>query len=120
LTLSRWLPPLAWAVLILVLTSIPQPHLPDVRGIDKLGHLCMYGVLGLLTVRSFATDLRPWRIFLLVLLGICLFGALDEWHQQFIPGRTMDVRDWLADSLGAGLGGMLSVAALLRRERQAS
>lgn len=116
--LPRWLPPVAWAALILVLTSIPQPHLPDVRGMDKLGHLCMYGGLGFLTVRSLAADLRPWRLFALVLVGVSAFGAIDEWHQQFIPGRSVDVQDWFADTVGAGLGSMMSVAALLRRARE--
>jgi VanZ family protein len=30
-----------------------------------------------------------------------VYGASDEFHQRFVPGRTADVLDWLADSLGA-------------------
>jgi VanZ family protein len=27
----------------------------------------------------------------------------DEWHQSFVEGRTTDVFDWLADTLGASM-----------------
>ncbi len=117
MTPPRWLPPLAWAALILAASSIPQGHLPEVRGVDKLAHLGMYGVLGFLTARAASAGSRPWRLFMLVLVGISVFGALDEWHQQFIPGRSADAHDWLADTLGAGFGSMISVAAFLRRDR---
>ena len=32
-----------------------------------------------------------------------LFGATDEWHQSFVPGRASEVKDWVADTLGAAL-----------------
>ena len=38
-----------------------------------------------------------------------LYGVSDEVHQAFTPERTPDVRDLLADALGAALG----VAAIL-------
>ena len=38
---------------------------------------------------------------LLTMLAIIVYGASYEFHQRFVPGRTADVLDWLADSLGA-------------------
>jgi VanZ family protein len=32
------------------------------------------------------------------------YGVTDEWHQSFVPGRTPDVGDWLADAVGAAAG----------------
>jgi VanZ family protein len=32
------------------------------------------------------------------------YGAIDEIHQLFIPGRSADFRDWLADSSGVIMG----------------
>jgi VanZ family protein len=29
------------------------------------------------------------------------YGATDEWHQSFVPGRQADAADVLADALGA-------------------
>ena len=41
------------------------------------------------------------------MLAIAAFGAVDEWHQQFIPRRSMSLHDWFADSAGALLGTMM-------------
>jgi VanZ family protein len=40
-----------------------------------------------------------------------LFGASDEWHQLFTPLRDSDIRDWLADTLGAVIGAFVYAAA---------
>jgi VanZ family protein len=37
------------------------------------------------------------------LLVVSAYGASDEWHQSFVPGRSTDVRDWIADTIGAAL-----------------
>ena len=42
---------------------------------------------------------------------ISCFGALDEWHQQFIPQRSMDLLDWAADTAGATIGVLLALAS---------
>ena len=34
---------------------------------------------------------------------VALYGAADEIHQRFVPNRSCDVLDWLADTLGASL-----------------
>lgn len=30
----------------------------------------------------------------------CLYGVSDEFHQKFVPGRTPDVYDVVADAIG--------------------
>jgi len=40
----------------------------------------------------------------LVVLAVTLYGILDEIHQYFVPGRSADVYDALADASGALLG----------------
>ena len=113
---SRWLPPALWAVALVTATSIPVPHVAAPDGTDKVVHVLLYGVLAVLVAR--AAGARVWRIerLLLVAAGISLFGFVDEWHQRFIPGRSQDHMDWLADTAG-GITGLLLSAALRRRER---
>ena len=84
---------------------------------DKAGHLAMYGVLGWLTMRAALAPGQRRRVALVALVAISSFGALDEWHQQFVPGRSQDRADWLADTVGAGLGIMLAAALGRRREQ---
>jgi len=45
-------------------------------------------------------DSATWK----VVGGVALLGALDEWHQRIVPGRSADVFDWVADVVGAWLG----------------
>ncbi|HEX6536342.1 MAG TPA: VanZ family protein [Gemmatimonadaceae bacterium] len=116
----RWVPPMVWAAFILLLTSLPGSKLPHVswREIDKLVHFLLYGTFAWLSTRSLGRQRPVARIALLVVLGVSLFGAVDEWHQQFIPGRSMDPFDWMADTLGA-LTGAWSALLTLRVEENA-
>jgi VanZ family protein len=113
----RWLPPTLWAALILILTSIPGSHIPELpfRNFDKVVHLTIYGILGWLTARAWLNGSRATSMVLLALLCISVFGALDEWHQQFIPQRSMDLLDWAADITGATAGIVLALTLGRRR-----
>ena len=115
--MRRWLPPILWAALILLLTSIPVPQTVSVSSGDKLAHLILYGVFGFLTVRSAWRPDAPARVLLIVLIGISAFAALDELHQSLLGGRTPDHLDWYADVVGATLGGIAATARLRWRER---
>lgn len=119
MTPPRWLPPLVWAAVILILTSIPGSLIPasPFRNFDKIVHLTIYGVLGWLTVRAWAQGSRATASVLVVLALVSCFGAIDEWHQQFIPQRSMDLLDWAADTTGAAIGVVLALVNGNRRVR---
>lgn len=124
MSVRQWGPPALWAAFILLLTSIPGSDIPHVgllsfRGSDKLVHATMYAIFALLATHSLLRSGRPLRqVVLVVVLGIALFAALDEWHQQFIPGRSMDVFDWLADLSGATIGILAAAIPPRVRERR--
>jgi VanZ family protein len=63
---------------------------------DKAIHFLYFGTLAFLL--WVATGKR-WP--LAVWLVVAFIGAADETLQLYTPGRTSDVNDWLADSLGA-------------------
>ena len=99
-------PTVIWGLTILILTSIPTLKPPDlgVGFSDKIAHAGVYGVFALLLIRSFShgltnTNQTPQMSFL---TGI-VFGAVDELHQLFIPGRYAEWVDYAADVLGTGL-----------------
>lgn len=117
----RWVLPLAWAALILALTSIPGSSVPDVgvQSADKLVHIVLYAILGALATRAMWGEARPFIVLAIAAAGASVFGAFDELHQSIIPGRSADVIDWVADSIG-GLTGAIAVAATrVIRERVA-
>jgi len=111
----RWAPPLCWAAIILIATSIPNPNLPSPGRTDLLAHVAMYAPLGFLAARAAASPRATALV--LVAVACAAFGAVDEWHQQFIPGRFAGVDDWSADTLGAALG-VVAFAAAARQRRE--
>lgn len=73
---------------------------------DKLVHAVAFAIGGLFLAIALkeTTRLRGKWLFAAIVLGIGLFGAYDEIHQMFTPGRTgADFKDWLADMIGGSL-----------------
>ncbi len=110
---ARWLPAAAWAAVILAATSWPNPDVPAVGGGDKLVHAGMYAGLAWLVARAGRAGQRAAPLAWVV-AGVAAFGAADEWHQQFIPGRSASAADWAADLSGAALGTAAAAAAARR------
>lgn len=107
LFMGFWLPVLAYISVIFALSA--QAHLQSplrfANG-DKVAHLGEYLVLGLLLVRAVRANLRVSRPLFAAMIAIgivVMVGASDEFFQSFIPGRTSDVFDVMADVLGGAL-----------------
>ena len=96
-----WGPALLWAAAIFALSSRSTVPGPEIPGLDKAAHFGAYGLLGVLLARgALAWPLAlPWALAL-----SWAYGAADEVHQMFVPGRSPDWRDWVADALGAAAG----------------
>lgn len=81
------------------------PELPP--GSDKVAHAFSYALL------SACLTLATARPGFAVMVS-SLYGLSDEFHQSFVPGRTPDVFDLVADVGGAAIGA-LGVVFLRRR-----
>ncbi len=95
-------PSIAWLLLIWILSSIPSKNLPGIQvlGIDKLAHVCVYFILGLLCnlwLKSLHCKTYQVVFFYSLLL---LTATADEFHQYYIPGRSVVVYDLMANGLG--------------------
>ena len=103
-----------WGALTLTLTSIPDPGFgPSFPGADKIAHFGFYGVAGFLLVlwrREIGTGAAVAMVWAAIFAA--LLGAVDEFHQQWIPGRSMDLLDWVADFGGGTAGGIFSAVAV--------
>ncbi|HEY8489509.1 MAG TPA: VanZ family protein [Dehalococcoidia bacterium] len=107
----RWLPALAWAGLIFLLSAQPEPlgRQPGAAQ-SLLAHAAVYAVLAaLLLLAAGGPGRARWRTYAAVLLAASLYGVSDELHQAFVPGRTPDPVDWAVDTAGAA-----AALALLR------
>lgn len=98
-----WGPAALWAAVLFLLSELQGLGFGLPTGTDKLVHGGLYFILGV----SFAWGKRRTASgipgILLLLMGVG-YGALDEWHQSFVPGRNVSVGDWVADSAGVLLG----------------
>lgn len=121
--LSAWWPAAIWAAVIFVLSAIPGSAYPatDIVHADKLVHIGIYGVLGALCARGFlrATALEAWSTIARAALVATLYGVSDELHQLFVPGRSSDWRDAVADAISAVLGAALIVLVVRLRQGRA-
>jgi hypothetical protein len=102
---SLWAPVVIYMGAIFSVSSIPGPPIPG--GSDKSLHVLAYLGLAVVVVRALAGGL-PRRIglgiaatALLITIG---YGATDEVHQLFVPGRSGEVGDLMADAGGALVG----------------
>lgn len=96
---------LVYAALIFIVSSIPQitPPALGFEAEDKFYHFIEYSVFSFLLFLAFfraKTDFFKKNVFLLSsLIGIA-YAYSDEFHQKFVPGRSYDIFDFLADCLG--------------------
>ena len=98
-----WLWPFTIAALIFFASSQSKLAGPSIEGSDKVVHFAVYGLLATLMVRLGRGGAAAW----ITIVCISLYGASDEWHQSFTPGRSVEFADWLADTLGGALAVLL-------------
>ena len=80
--------------------------------LQKILHICLYGVLALLLVWTL-DGVEPRTLRFLIASGIAVvFGAAMEWFQTKVPGRYGTVFDVFLDATGTALG-ILAAAFIL-------
>lgn len=114
----------AWAPPILLMAVIwffsAQPDLSSGLGaLDLVGrkvvHAAEYGLLCFLWWRALRTQLGPRAALAGAFLLAAAYGAVDEYHQTFVSGRTGSPIDVGIDATGAAI----AVLLLGRRRRAA-
>lgn len=101
---KAWGPAVLWAAVLFLLSEIPGiPSGLDVPFFDKAAHFVLYTVLG--ASLAWGKRAAPSAVPHWVLLAIgTAYGALDEWHQSFVPRRSPDPWDFLVDVSGVTFG----------------
>jgi VanZ family protein len=94
---------LGWLALIFMESSQPPPKiLGEIAGLDKVAHFVVYSILGLmlLAMLNLINTYRKIPVLPLTVLLVVIAGLFDEFHQSFVPLRSVDVWDLLADFCG--------------------
>ena len=97
-----------WAAMALIFAASGMSSLPSAaRALDDgLWHGLGYGFLAALLLRALAAarwEAVTGRTALFAAVLATLYGATDELHQWFVPGRTAQWSDLVADAAGAAV-----------------
>lgn len=108
--LNAIVPPIAWGVLIFILSSQQQLPSFEVSTVDfvfkKMAHMFVYGVFYFLVLRCLRLTTSPklathhWWITLAICLG---YALSDELHQSFVLNRHSSPVDIGYDLLGSSI-----------------
>ncbi len=96
----------AYCLFLLLVSSGTAPRELNVSfpGLDKATHAALYGALaGMATVGMHASA-KPWSrfsLFFAPLLFSSAYGCAMELYQSYLPHRSCDPLDALANALGA-------------------
>lgn len=100
------MPVALWAIIIFLFSAMPtspvsQIHITDFF-IKKSAHIFEYAVFTLLLYRALrVSGISNKEAGVYSVILAVLYGASDEFHQSFTPGREPKVRDVFFDTLGA-------------------
>ena len=113
-----YLPLIIYWLVLFTATSIPVDRLPSVGLSDKINHFAAYFLLAVLLYLTLIYQRKSRLLFekapIATIVISLLYGAIDELHQIFIPGRSAEFMDWAADLLGASMG-VLLVTFLIKK-----
>ena len=94
---------MVYMAVIFYVSSLHHAPLPDGVG-DKPAHAFGYMGFGFVIARALAGGLPPRITLRDLFIGIAIaaaYGASDEFHQRFVAGRTAELADLYADTVGA-------------------
>jgi len=116
----RWGPALAWMALIFAASSLSSESLES-AGASKASrsapivanqvtaHLIEFGVLAVLLYRALSSRGGVFVHWVIVVVATTAYGASDEFHQSFVPGRYPSWLDIAFDAVGAILGSSVAL-----------
>lgn len=86
----------------LIFDFIPLEHIKT-QYLDKIEHVILYTGFGFLLyftlINSLNLTIKKYVFIFAIIIGT-IYGASDEFHQYFVPGRSANALDLVADSFG--------------------
>jgi len=82
-------------------SQLASPSLDWIISKDKIAHFLVFGLLATSLLRMTPLRNQGWRGVACAAIITSIYGGCDELRQSFTPGRSVEIADWLADTLGA-------------------
>jgi len=120
---KKWLP-LTWTILTIVLLCLPGSTLPggglfNIPQLDKVAHIILFGGLVLLWMLHLQNNGASSALILLLIIIIFSIGLgiiLEFVQMNFIPHRSFDQGDIIADVAGSLSAGLLTYFYVRKRK----
>ncbi|MCX5708130.1 MAG: VanZ family protein [Candidatus Omnitrophica bacterium] len=110
---NLWLPVIMCMGLIFYASSITGKDIPSLfPHEDILFHGAIYAILALFFYRALkntGSRLIRLQLFIFTVIFGFAYGASDEFHQMFTPGRDCSGFDLIVDTIGTCAGGFIGV-----------
>lgn len=121
-SLLAWVPAIAWAGVIFAFSATPDlKFLPD-QSLDfvlrKIGHMGVFGILGLLLWHAIVKTTDRHRAWAWALGLTVAYAVTDELHQSVVDGRHPSAMDVVIDAIGAVVA--ISTVWTIRARRAAA
>ena len=102
--ISSYVLPFSLAVSIFIASGSQHLATPNIYipySPDKLLHFLIFGLLATVILRT--NRLKQLRLHDLIIsiIIVSVYGIFDEIRQSFTPGRSVEIGDWVADTVGA-------------------
>ncbi len=107
---------LVWGVIITLVILIPGNSMPslvffDVMGFDKIVHFFSFTLLTFMMIiglaKQYSDGCYYFNIYYLTVLSLLGYGIILEYIQGYVPGRSFELGDILANTLGVFFGRLL-------------
>ena len=102
--ISSYVLPFSLAVSIFIASgsqhlATPKIYIP--YSPDKLLHFLIFGLLATVILRTRKLKQLRLRDLIISIVIVSVYGVFDEIRQSFTPGRSIEIGDWIADTVGA-------------------
>ena len=115
---------IAWLLFVTILLCTPGSRLPKINWndkiwLDKWAHIFLFLVLVFLWCRIFwksTSTIKNKKIFITITFLSVIYGiAMEVIQHYFIPFRSFDYGDMIADAVGSVAGYFISVNRFLKK-----
>ena len=120
-----YIPAITWFIISTVLLTIPGSAFPKENWLDKIWfdkwvHIGMFAFMVILwcwaMLKIFSVDTRLKTLFIWIGLCCLIYGIGMEFVQKyFIPNRSFDEGDIIADVVGCTLGVLFSLGRYIKK-----
>ena len=112
-----WIITLATAIFIFYMSSKTFPSGGGTGFLSYVYHFGVFFILALFLLLASSQKRFNKEVFMLAIVIAIIYGALDELHQYFVPGRYCDYKDMLLDAAGTLFAGVVYVGSLIVRRK---